>query len=168
MMLFQYRPSRYILRDVSVSSHRNDIGLWWKHIPQRALNTQQITELAMRGTHLSFDSWPDAENINSSDTVAGQFSFLREGRETDGFNLIYLSQCCVTWQIVSHCLPLQTQFNRYFLQSEWSCNLVALEERCKVVFKLAARKDTATGQYTMGRMITNQVMVILLIFKNNS
>lgn len=81
-------------RDMWVSSHPDNT--------ECALNTQQITDLAMRETHLSSHSWPGAQNINSSGTVAGQFSFLREGSETDWFNLIYLSQCCVTWQIVSH------------------------------------------------------------------
>lgn len=38
-------------------------------------NTQQITGLPRHGARMSFDYKPGSGNINSSDTVVGQFSF---------------------------------------------------------------------------------------------
>lgn len=69
-------------------------------------NTQQITGLPRHGARMSFDYKPGSGNINSSDTVVGQFSFRWEESETDGFNLICIGQGFATWQIVSHLLLL--------------------------------------------------------------
>jgi len=68
-----------------VSSHQNDIA---------CDGSVCLSEANTHSKSLSLqDSSVIPDHISSSDTVAGQFSFLREGSETDGFNLIYLSQC---------------------------------------------------------------------------
>lgn len=67
-------------------------------------NTQQITGLPRHGARMSFDYKLGSGNINSSDTVVGQFSFWWEESETDGCNLMCIGQGFATWQIVSRLL----------------------------------------------------------------
>lgn len=88
-----YFSAKHLVSDAVVSERI------WK-------NTQQIAGLPRHGAHMSFDYKPGSGNINSSDTVVGQFSFRWEESETDGFNLICIGQGFATWQIVSHLLLL--------------------------------------------------------------